>query len=238
MSRAAVRTAFLSCLLLFPAVGLRAGLSVDEVLANMEKGQAGLKAISAELQERLTLRGSLQSQDIRGHVILEKPNKIHVQFDKPTPQLFVCDGSVVWLYTPALNQVLRQKTAGSDLLKQFELQLGQEIKNLKEQFTITKLREETLDGKTAHVLKLVPRSARKNSRNYYEARIWVAEPSWFPVKSAGYMANGSQLTLKLSRIVVNPAIPAGQFTFKPPSGVEVIDVSQLLGSMKEEKYGK
>ena len=209
-------------------------MSSDEVLDKLERAQSLVKSLSAQLEETIVMKGSLQGQAMTGRLIWSQPNNIHLQFEKPTAQTIVCDGKLLWVYTPALNQVLRQDMQSSDLLKQFQFQLGQEVKQMRERFTVTLQGQERLEGAVCHILKMVPKQKKGFSRKgYYEVKLWVSEASWIPVKSMATMGVGSQLVLRLKGLKVNPAVAPGLFNFKPPSWTEVMDGMMLLapGSM-------
>ncbi len=198
-------------------------LTTEEILGHLSKTEA--MSLSAELSETIKLRQSLQEEKIVGSIIIERPNKIFINFRKPSAQTFVSDGKVAWLYTPELNQVIRQNIDSSEVLKQFAFQLGQEVSQLQERYQISVLGEERSADGNSYILKLVPK--KKNSKTYHEVKLWVNESGWMPTQTLIYTASGSMFSIKLDRVKLNPSINAGQFNFKVPSGVEVIDGALL-----------
>jgi len=214
-------TAVALLLMCRPASGLWA-LTPNEILDKLDQAQQKTKTLSGEMEENVAVRGTLQSQSLSGRLIWENPNKIFLQFDKPTPETFVCDGKTLWIYLPALNQAMRQDMNSSELLKQFQFQLGAEVRDMRERFAITPAGEETLDGSLCHILKLVPRRSVK-SKSYFEVKLWISEALWLPVKSMAYTINGTVVSMRLKKLKTNPAVKEELFTFHPPAGVEVID---------------
>lgn len=215
-------------ILLSPVLGLCAAMTINKILDRVEKAQTGTKAFSADYEETISMRASLQSQKLTGHVLLERPSNLYLTIKEPVSQTVVSDGKTGWLYMPEQDQVVKQDLSASPYFKQFEFILGNEAKVLKENYLITKIKDESLDGMAAHVIKLAPKS---KGRYYFEVKLWFAEPDWLPMKTQAYLTNGSSITMRLKNIKLNPAIKPGQFTFKPPPGTDIIDGDQLLKDM-------
>jgi outer membrane lipoprotein-sorting protein len=88
-------------------------------------------------------------------------------------------------------------------------------------FDVTDLGREKVNGRTARVLSLVPKSGVEAT--FTKAVVWV--------DTADALIRQFELTepseivrrVTITKLTLNPAVPASAFRFTPPSGTRVID---------------
>lgn len=156
-----------------------------------------------------------------GEVVQRRPNHVSVRFTDPAGDRIVADGRWVWFYLPSSTpgQVVRARIAkdgsGSpDLTAQF-------LETPASRFDVTDLGREKVNGRSARVLSLVPKTGV--DAPFTKAVIWV--------DSADALIRQFELTepseivrrVTIQTLTLNPAIPASAFRFTPPSGTRVID---------------
>ena len=156
-----------------------------------------------------------------GELVQRRPNHVAVRFTDPAGDRIVADGAWVWFYLPSSTpgQVVRTRIAkggsGSpDLTAQF-------LDTPSSRFDVTHLGRERVNGRTARVLSLVPKPGVEAA--FTKAVVWV--------DSADALIRQFELTepseivrrVTITRLTLNPAIPASAFRFTPPSGTKVID---------------
>lgn len=156
-----------------------------------------------------------------GELVQRRPNHVAVRFTDPAGDRIVADGAWVWFYLPSSTpgQVVRTRIAkggsGSpDLTAQF-------LDTPSSRFDVTDLGRERVNGRRTRVLSLVPKPGVEAA--FTKAVVWV--------DSADALIRQFELTepseivrrVSITRLTLNPAIPASAFRFTPPSGTRVID---------------
>jgi outer membrane lipoprotein carrier protein len=164
---------------------------------------------SSVLRRKLTERGKVQ---------VKKPGKMRWDYTAPEKKLFVSDGSRIYLWVPADNQV-----TASDVPKQdeattavlFLVGKGNLTRDFKVSFS---------PGAPAgtHALRLEPRLPERD----YDWLQIVIDQKTLQIRSlTAADRQGGQSTFELSNLKENVGIPDKVFTFKIPAGADVRDSS-------------
>jgi outer membrane lipoprotein carrier protein len=198
-----------------PDTQARAGAAV---LLRAAAAYANVRALRADfvmnfenplLRQRVTSRGTIYQR---------QPDRIALRFSDPEGDLIVGDGRDFWVYYPSNNaqQVIRAPAAAAgesavNLQAQF---IGDPV----ERFHYTLDGMESVAGRTAHMLTLVPRQRAE----YRSLRVWIDERDALARRFEITEHNGTVRRFDLSNLQVNPSIPDTVFQFTPPEGVRVI----------------
>jgi outer membrane lipoprotein carrier protein len=161
------------------------------------------------LRQRVTSRGTIYQR---------QPDRIALHFTEPAGDVIVGDGRYFWVYYPSNNaqQVIRSPAAaagesGVNLQAQF-------VGNPVERFDYTAQGVESVGGRQAQVLLLVPRQRAE----YRSLRVWLDERDALARRFEITEHNGNVRRFDLQNMQVNPAIPDAVFRFTPPDGVRII----------------
>jgi outer membrane lipoprotein carrier protein len=156
----------------------------------------------------------------RGRFYQMRPSRFAMRFAIPKGDRIVADGRYLWLYTPSTTpgQVIRSKipdvgTTGPNLIGQF-------VERPRERYRASSLRADSLPDGMADVIALVP---RQDDQPYTEAVIWVGRADGLVRRLEITETSGQLRSVMLTRIRVNAGAPGREFTFSPPSGVQVVD---------------
>ncbi|HLX59943.1 MAG TPA: hypothetical protein VKX17_01555 [Planctomycetota bacterium] len=96
------------------------------------------------------------------------------------------------------------------------------IQSLKESGDVSVLPDETVDGQAAYVLEVKSKTPGASAMKYY-----LSKENGMTVQMLTLGADGKTTgTTKFSNIKINPSIPADHFTFTPPAGVQVMDMTK------------
>ena len=151
-----------------------------------------------------------------GRVVLQKPGRMRWSYEAPEPSLLVTDGEIVWMYDPLLEEAQRLPDAGgflSGAAVQFLMGQG----DLVESFVVRAAR---CDASPVE-LDLEPRTDVG-----YERLAIRADPKTGEVHSTTVTdLFGNRTTVLFEDVQVNREPPAATFTFEPPEGVDVIDLT-------------
>ena len=123
------------------------------------------------------------------------------------------DGERIWNYEPDLSQVT-VRTAG-DILRDTPVALLAEGANLAERFEV----EPIAEGKDSG-LRLRPKT---DDADFRQIELWL-ESSGTPTRMRLHDPLGGISEIRFSDVVRNPKIDAGVFRFRPPAGVEVVNL--------------
>lgn len=94
---------------------------------------------------------------------------------------------------------------------------------LRTSMDVAVLPDETVDGVAAYVLDLKPKQAAAGMKMKY----YISKENGMPLQILSITEDGKpQMTTKMTNIKINPAIPADRFTFTPPAGVTVTDMTK------------
>jgi outer membrane lipoprotein carrier protein len=156
----------------------------------------------------------------RGRFYQMRPSRFAMRFAVPKGDRIVADGRYLWLYTPSTTpgQVIRSKipdvgTTGPNLIGQF-------VERPRERYRASYLRADSLPDGVADAIALVP---RQDDQPYSEAVIWVGRADGLVRRLEITETSGQLRSVMLTRIRVNAGAPGREFTFSPPSGVQVVD---------------
>jgi outer membrane lipoprotein carrier protein len=161
------------------------------------------------LRQRLTSRGTIYQQ---------QPDRLALRFTDPAGDLIVSDGQYFWIYYPSNNaqQVTRAPAAAAGQ-SAVNLQ-AQFVGNPVERFSHTLDSAESVDGRQAQVLTLVPRQRAE----YRSLKVWIDNRDSLVRRFEITEHNGSVRRFNLQNMQVNPSIPDAVFRFTPPDGVRVV----------------
>ena len=189
------------------------------VLRRASAAYTNVKSIQANFTNKRDnpLLGSTSTY--RGTLYQKRPDKFLMKFSEPAGDVIVSDGRYFWLYYPSADkrQVLRMPAqagaaGGVDLQAQF---LGDPLTR----FTHTYHGQQTIGGRTTHVLTMIPRQ----KAGYKSLKVWIDAKDSFVRRFILTENNGLVQEFTLSGLVVNPSLSNDLFAFKPPADARIIE---------------
>jgi outer membrane lipoprotein carrier protein len=187
---------------------------------------ARIRTARAQFEQTVSnaLTGSKLSS--RGEFEQERPDKFAFRFSSPKGDVIVSDGKSVWLYLPssAPGQVIRSSLAAGpagslDLIGEF-------FSNPRSRYTITDGGAATVNGRTARIVKLMP---RQRDATFLRAQVWIDPQDGSLLEFEAEEASGVTRHVRITSFAPNVAVTRGAFVFKVPKGVRVVDGSALGG---------
>lgn len=196
-----------------PAEPASAGEALaPEVQAVVDKIEARYKTVdtiqAGFTQVKRDAFGEVQQQ---GDLVLQRPTKMRWRFTTGDEQMFVSDGSTLWIYSKAENQVLRisDTSQASSTANTFLTSLD----SLDELFHI-----EAMSDDSGHTLKLVPRK-----KGMYK-RIQLSVTPELVLRRAVFEDEYGNVTdLSFKDVVLDGTVDPKTFVFEVPEGAKVID---------------
>lgn len=191
--------------------------TAEEILLRAERAYESVRTLRADFVQDLTVPLLDDTQRSRGELFHRKPDLFLMRFSDPQGDVVVADGSYLWLYYPSTDpgQVIRTSMGQAgrlDLQREF-------LSNPTEKFDATLEGAETVAGRPAQVLTLIPREPRGYSR----VRIWIDDQDGLARRFEISEDNGNVRTVELRNLRVNVELSADLFRFTPPPGAEIFD---------------
>jgi chaperone LolA len=153
-------------------------------------------------------------QNFSGTLKMKKPKHYRIESEHQT---IVTDGTTVWAYSTANNQVIvdrYKENSNSISPEQFML-------NLPANYYASLLGNEQQAAGNVILLKLVP----KDDRSFVKSvKISVEENGWMLRKIMILDVNETETTYTVKDIKLNTNIKEKTFTFETPAGAEVVDL--------------
>lgn len=155
-----------------------------------------------------------------GEFAQQRPNKLAVRFNRPAGDAIIADGVSLWVYLQQAAPGQVMKRAMSDEMA-MPLDIGQFVDSPSTRYTITAKGAESVGGRPAQVLSLVPKKA--GSAPFTRATVWVDDADALIRQFEVTESSGIVRRIRLTSVNVNPTLASSEFRFTVPKGVKVIE---------------
>ena len=200
------------------APGAVAAPTLDEAVNALEQAQRRVTDLKAPFRQAAHNKALNQTIEARGTLYLKKPGRLRWEYQTPTPQEIVSDGTRLWIYTPELKQVnvSAAPAALAGPAGSFLQGLGQVREHFEARF-LNPAQPTDADGLV--VLDLVP----KRPQPLMTRLIVSVDPrSWLVRQAVVHDELGNTVTVRFGDTVVNSGLSDSLFVFVPPPGVAVV----------------
>jgi outer membrane lipoprotein carrier protein len=192
--------------------------SIEDVIRGVESAYGRMTDLRAEFAQTSFNKSLNSTIPAQGAVYLKRGGKLRWEYTEPTRQEIVSDGTKLWVYTPALNQVnvadAPEALAGP--AGSFLAGLGK----LREHFGVRFLNPaQPTDGDGNVVLDLAPRQPLPTMARLI---LSVDPRSWEMRKAVVYDQFENTVTMRFSKVAINSGLPDTLFTFVPPKGTATV----------------
>ncbi len=198
-----------------------AAMDAQQTAARIDARYNGMKSLRADFTEIYSGGGIGRSES--GTLWIKKPGKMRWDYSAPQKKIFVTDGSTAWFYVPGERQARRTSLKKLDDMRsplRFLLgrsKLNQELRGLS---LAPDVRPEAagdvvLRGIPVGMEDRVAQLLLESDGKGYLRRIVMQE------------LDGSKTEFRLENQQENLPVRDAEFSFEPPSGVEVLQSNQL-----------
>jgi outer membrane lipoprotein carrier protein len=192
--------------------------TLDEAVNALEQAQRRVTDLKAPFQQAALNKALNQTVEARGTLYLKKPGRLRWEYQTPTPQEIVSDGTRLWIYTPELKQV--NVSAAPAALAGPAGSFLQGLGQVREHFDARFLNPaQPTDADGLVVLDLVP----KRPQPLMTRLIVAVDPrSWLVRQAVVHDELGNTVTVRFGDTAVNSGLPDSLFVFVPPPGAAVV----------------
>jgi outer membrane lipoprotein-sorting protein len=190
------------------------------VLQRASAAYANLRSLRADFVMHYSNPLLRQQTTSRGTLYQRRPDRVALRFTDPAGDVILSDGQFYWIYYPSIDaqQVIRCPTSagsgeqGADLQAQF---VGDPVRR----FRYTLHGQESVGGRSAHVLTLEPRE----QAGYKRLKVWLDTRDSLARRFEITELNNTVRRFELSDFDVNAGIPDATFRFTPPANARIVD---------------
>ena len=184
---------------------------VEDLSAKLQSHQR----LSAKFQQYSLGEGSTREEVSEGVLWLEGSEKFRWETEKPFPQVIVSDGLSLWVYDPDLEQVTRRPLGEGEVMTPARV-LGGSLSQLQSYFDVT-----LIDAGASNTLyELKPLQAEQ--AEFKRLRMLFTEDRLAELLIEDTL--GQRSLIMLTDITFPESFDATIFQFKPPVGVDLIEV--------------
>ncbi len=184
-------------------------MSAEEIAKKVEEKYNAIKDMKGTMIIITDFNGKKKVEVIR--FAMKKPDKFWQEGENYT---MVSNGRITWVYDKSHNEVIKVSTPK----ERPKFDYGELVKDLLKGNEIKLLGVEKVAGRDCYVIEVTP----KNKTFYTEAKLWIDEKYWYPLKiEVNYGEFNS--TIEFKNVQFNTGIPDSFFEFKPPAGAKVIE---------------
>lgn len=199
-----------------PVFSTSAQRSPEEVAAALQAKYDRVRDFSADFVQHYESGVLRRKITERGKVQVKKPGKMRWDYTQPEKKVFVSDGTTIYLWVPADNQVTRTAVPKQDEATTAVLFLvgkGDLTRDFKVSFA-----PDAPEG--TYALRLDPKLPE---RDYDWLRLVVDDQTLQIRELTASDRQGGQSTFQFSNYEENAGIADSTFAFKIPKGADVID---------------
>jgi len=198
------------------ASGNTAFSAADEpaVLTHLRKSYDKTEDLSADFTQVALMIASGMEQKSSGSVVFKKGGKMRWSYDGEDPQVLTSDGTTLWIHQIRDKTVLKQPIAELQPASKLALDLLSGFKGVESAFEISECGD--------NCLKLIPREA---STELSSVTVETNQGGKTVKSVATADALGNETKIEFTNIKLNTGVKDDFFTFSPPRGVQVLNMT-------------
>jgi outer membrane lipoprotein carrier protein len=192
------------------------GMTAGEIVDSLDGKYNSFKDLQMNFVQTVRSEVFTDDRKIRGKMYLENPDKFRVE---TSFEAVVSDGETLWVYSQQNKQVRKEKISrGDNVFRPTEY-----LYNFKDKYDSRLDKKEKVKNSLCYQLVL---NAKSKDLFITKLILWVEENS-FLVKKLEYQdTNDNWVSLVFDKIKMNSGLKKSTFHFKPPPGVEVVDLTK------------
>ena len=193
-------------------------MDVDSLLALANSAYASLDRLKAAFSQRIENPLLGRTREGRGTWYQAGRNRFRMDFDDPAGDIYVADGSCLWLYEPSLHdQVMVSPLEEGVEIGSVDI-LGRLLSQARTTYRATDEGTEEIDGVETRIVSLEPREL---PARYVEVRLWIGASDRYVRRFRIREENRTLRTVTLTQLEPQARIDPAVFEYAPPEGVPV-----------------
>ncbi|WP_420635273.1 LolA family protein [Candidatus Palauibacter sp.] len=193
-------------------------VEVDSLLALADAAYVRLERLRAAFSQRIENPLLGRTREGTGTWHQAGRNRFRMDFDDPPDDIYIADGSCLWLYEPSLHdQIMVSRLEEGVELGTIDI-LGRLLSEARTRYSAVDAGAEEIDGVETRVVLLTPRDL---PARYVEVRLWIGISDRYVRRFRIREENETVRTVTLTRIEPQVPIDLSVFEYTPPAGVPI-----------------
>jgi len=189
--------------------------TVDETVERMQKKYDEIQDIQGKFSQTSYIKDLDRVERYEGEFFIKRPSSMRWLYSKPRDEEVIIREGDIWIYKKSEKQVLKS-TYTKDAYSQIPIALLNSIGNLKADFDIKMIKEDSLELKPRRQMGFIKKILLE-----------VNNSNDFPIKAFSmFDTYGNKVDVAVKNVESNSGLKDSFFIFKPPPGVEVFDLNQ------------
>ena len=201
-----------------PVEGEPGRVDVDSLLALANSAYASLDRLKAAFAQRIENPLLGRTREGRGTWYQAGRNRFRMDFDEPAGDVYVADGSCLWLYEPSLHdQVVVSRLEEGAEIGSVDI-LGRLLSQARTTYDAVDEGTAEVGGMETRIVSLTPREL---PARYVEVRLWIGASDRYVRRFRIREENRTLRTVTLTPLEPEAGIDPALFVYTPPEGVPV-----------------
>lgn len=190
--------------------------SVDRAVAAWKN----VKSMSGTFEQTLMNPLMRSTTTAKGTFAQQQPNRIAIRFTDPANDAIVADGTNLWVFLQqaAPGQVIKRPM--SDQMAS-PIDVGQFLNSPAAKYEIVAKGADSVGTRAAQAVGLTPKKGVEAP--FTKATVWIDDADGMIRQFEVTESSGLVRRIRLTKLNVNPTIPASEFRFTVPKGIRVIE---------------
>jgi len=204
--------ALLACSVLAPAAENLPRWTVESIVKQLDHAAAEFRTLAAEIEHTKFTEVVKDTSVETGQILVRHDHKMRIDIQKPDARTILRSGDQLFIFTPKINRVEEYNLGKNRAMVDQYLLLGFGTKGeeLKKNYLLTVLGEETLDNRNAVLVEMTPKS-EKIRRQISKIQMWIDEASWIPVQQKFFETGGDYFLVHYKNVALNTKIADAKF---------------------------
>ncbi len=190
--------------------------NVKKIIAKIQNKYKNISTLEIHFKQKTVFELTKMESEVFGTLLLDRKNDRYRL--ETEDQLIVDNGKTFWRYNKLENQVLidyAKKSEEDVLLSDF-------LFDIQKKYFAELVSEEKTGKQKQFVIKLTPKNTEES---YFKAiKFWVLDKTWEIQRVVYIDINDNKTEFEITQLKINVPIPENAFTFKPPQGVDIVDL--------------
>ncbi len=197
-------------------------LSLDQLAAKTQEVYEKTTDLKCRFIQEVTIKAMKKTEREEGTLWIKNPNMMLWDYTKPREKKLVINARTAWLYV-AEDRMVYVQNADDVYRSRMAVKFLSGIGKLAEDFQLRFTRDSPLDEEGNYLLTL---TAKEKGTGIDKLFLTVDAKTFQIIQCRFNDDYGNTTRLRFSDIRTNTGVPDKFFTFKPPAGVEVVNMPQ------------
>lgn len=214
-------TGIVTCLLfLFPLPAFGDLLPLNELIAKTQERYEKTEDLKAQFTQEVTIKAMNKTEREEGVLYVKNPRRMLWSYSKPKAKKLIINPKKAWLYLPDDHAAYIQDTENIYKSK-LAVKFLSGIAKLSEDFHVEFSRPEPVDGSGDYLLTLTPKVSEAGIDKLF---LTIDKDTFQIIQCRFTDLYGNITRIRLTDIKINNNLDDKLFNFKPPSGVEILNM--------------